>query len=631
MEKISHFDVKKRIIIIIVLIAFVFALLFGRLFYLQVVWSEGLQYLAYDQWTRELPFRADRGDIVDVNGVVLAKSSTVYTLYARPNEIDDKEYIAKSISGIIGVDSQSLVQKLSKTGVSEITVAKNLTKEQMLKLIATDIQGLYLTADSSRYYSYGNFLTQVLGFTNSDGIGQSGIELFYDEYLKGVDGASYTETDLIGRELDTNRTVYVDSIKGMTTRLTIDYYIQSFAEKAVSDAQLKYNSKSASCIVMSANTGAVLAMASAPTYDLNDIPRDDMDLLLQGARNLLVTDVYEPGSTFKILTSAIGMETGAIKKSYYCGGGSVVDGQRIKCWRSIGHGSQTFEKGIQNSCNCVFMDIALSAGTAIMYDYFEKFGLTQKTGIDISGEGGSIMLAEESVKTVDIARIGFGQAIAVTPIGLAAAVASVINGGKLVTPYVLDSVYSSDGNLAYRNTPTIKGTTVSEETSAQMREYLYGVVEEGGGKNAYVEGYRIGGKTGTAQKYKDGAIDRGAYVSSFIGFTEINGERILCLMKVDEPEGYAYYGSIVAAPLVGQIFRSTFAYYGIEPTLDPEDIPTAVTMPDIDGLSATAACAEMRKAGLTYEVAGEGSKVVYQFPAAGAEIDTNTVVYFVLG
>ena len=189
MEKISHFDVKKRIIIIIVLIAFVFALLFGRLFYLQVVWSEGLQYLAYDQWTRELPFRADRGDVVDVNGVVLAKSSTVYTLYARPNEIDDKEYIAKSISGIIGVDSQSLVQKLSKTGVSEITVAKNLTKEQMLKLIATDIQGLYLTADSSRYYSYGNFLTQVLGFTNSDGIGQSGIELFYDEYLKEVGGS----------------------------------------------------------------------------------------------------------------------------------------------------------------------------------------------------------------------------------------------------------------------------------------------------------------------------------------------------------------------------------------------------------------------------------------------------------
>lgn len=265
-----------------------------------------------------------------------------------------------------------------------------------------------------------------------------------------------------------------------------------------------------------------------------------------------------------------------------------------------------------------------------MYDYFDKFGLMQKTGIDISGEGGSIMLAEESVKTVDIARIGFGQAIAVTPVQLAAAVASVINGGKLVTPYVLDSIYSADGKLAYRNSPTVKNVTVSENTSAMMREYLYGVVEEGGGKNAYVEGYRIGGKTGTAQKYKDGAIDRGAYVSSFIGFTEINGERILCLMIVDEPEGYVYYGSIVAAPLVGQIFRSVFAYYDVAPYVSSGEEVKKIIMPDIYGLSATAACAAMREAGLTYEVAGEGSKVVYQFPEAGAIIDENTVTYFLL-
>lgn len=630
MEKISHFDVKKRIIIIIVLIAFVFALLFGRLFYLQVVWSEGLQYLAYDQWTRELPFRADRGDIVDVNGVVLAKSGTVYTLYARPNEIDDKEYIAKSISGIIGVDSQSLVQKLSKTGVSEITVAKNLTKEQMLKLIATDIQGLYLTADSSRYYSYGNFLTQVLGFTNSDGIGQSGIELFYDEYLKGVDGASYTETDLIGRELDTNRTVYVDSIKGMTTRLTIDYYIQSFAEKAVSDAQLKYNSKSASCIVMSANTGAVLAMASAPTYDLNDIPRDDMDLLLQGSRNLLVADVYEPGSTFKILTSAIGMETGAIKKSYYCGGGSVVDGQRIKCWRSIGHGSQTFEKGIQNSCNCVFMDVALTVGKETMYDYFEKFGLGSKTGVDITGEASGIMLAEKRVQNVDIARIGFGQAIAVTPIQLASAVCSVVNGGKLYTPYVVQDIVDVNGNIAYSHTSAVKNNTISKSTSDTLKEYLYSVVSEGSGKNAYVAGYEIGGKTGTAQKYENGAIASGKYISSFIGFSDVGDDTLVCLMLVDEPQGYVYYGSIVAAPYVGEIFSSIFAYKNMVPEYTDDEKPdyVEVTMPDLTDMSIADAIVALKKAGLDYEFAGESGKVIYQFPVAGQKVRSNQIVYF---
>lgn len=630
MEKISHFDVKKRIIIIIVLIAFVFALLFGRLFYLQVVWSEGLQYLAYDQWTRELPFRADRGDIVDVNGVVLAKSSTVYTLYARPNEIDDKEYIAKSISGIIGVDSQSLVQKLSKTGVSEITVAKNLTKEQMLKLIATDIQGLYLTADSSRYYSYGNFLTQVLGFTNSDGMGQSGIELFYDEYLKGVDGASYTETDLIGRELDTNRTVYVDSIKGMTTRLTIDYYIQSFAEKAVSDARLKYNSKSASCIVMSANTGAVLAMASAPTYDLNDIPRDDMDLLLQGSRNLLVTDVYEPGSTFKILTSAIGMETGAIKKSYYCGGGSVVDGQRIKCWRSIGHGSQNFEEGIQNSCNCVFMDVALTVGKETMYDYFEKFGLGSKTGVDITGEASGIMLAEKRVQNVDIARIGFGQAIAVTPIQLASAVCSVVNGGKLYTPYVVQDIVDVNGNVAYSHTSAVKNNTISKSTSDTLKEYLYSVVSEGSGKNAYVAGYEIGGKTGTAQKYENGAIASGKYISSFIGFSDVGDDTLVCLMLVDEPQGYVYYGSIVAAPYVREIFSSIFAYKNMAPEYSDDEKPDyiEVTMPDLTDMSIADAIVALKKAGLDYEFAGESGKVIYQFPVAGQKVRSNQIVYF---
>ena len=275
MDKISHFSIKKKLVISLVLLVFIFVLLFGRLFYLQVLWGTTLQYRAYDQWTRELPFRADRGDIVDANGVVLAKSSSSYTLYARPNELEDIPYIASSIADIIDMDKDKLIEKLSRKGVSEITVAKSLTKAQMLALIATDVDGLYLTANSDRYYTYGNFLTQVLGFTNSDGVGQSGVELYYDDYLKGVDGASYTQTDLIGRKLSSNVTTYVDSVKGMTTKLTIDYYMQSFAQKAVEDAQRTYSSNSASCIIMSANTGAVLAMASAPTYDLNDIPRDD--------------------------------------------------------------------------------------------------------------------------------------------------------------------------------------------------------------------------------------------------------------------------------------------------------------------------------------------------------------------
>ena len=631
MHKISHITLKRKLPAVFALVVFLFLLLIGRLFYIQIIDGNGLQTLALDQWTRDLPFRAERGDIVDRNGTVLAPSQTSYTLYVRPNDLEKHDEVARAVSAATGADFDNLYKKVIKTGVSEVKVATGLTRSQMLALSAYGFKGVYFAEDATRYYNYGNFATQLIGFTNSDGEGQSGIEQYYNAYLKGTDGASFTQTDLIGRELDDNVTSYLAPIKGMTAKLTIDFKLQSFAEKAVNDALATYSPKSASCLMMNADTGEILAMASAPTFDLNDIPRNDLSSLLAGAKNLLVTDVYEPGSTFKILTSAIGIETDVIKDSYYCPGYKVVDGQRIKCWRSIGHGSQDFAHGIMNSCNCVFMDIALSAGTSTMYDYFEKFGLTQKTGVDISGEGRSIMLAEESVKTVDIARIGFGQAIAVTPIQLATAVASVINGGRLVTPYVVDSIYSDDGKLAYRNSPTVRNTTVSESTSAKMREYLYGVVEEGGGKNAYVEGYRIGGKTGTAQKYKDGVIDRGAYVSSFIGFTEINGQRILCLMIVDEPQGYVYYGSIVAAPLVGQIFSSTFAYYDVAPKIDADDIPKAVVMPDVYGLSATAACAALRSAGLTYEVAGEGGSVVYQFPAAGAEIDDGTVVYFVLG
>ena len=610
------------------LLVFIFVLLFGRLFYLQVLWGTTLQYRAYDQWTRELPFRADRGDIVDANGVVLAKSSSSYTLYARPNELEDIPYIASSIADIIDMDKDKLIEKLSRKGVSEITVAKSLTKAQMLALIATDVDGLYLTANSDRYYTYGNFLTQVLGFTNSDGVGQSGVELYYDDYLKGVDGASYTQTDLIGRKLSSNVTTYVDSVKGMTTKLTIDYYMQSFAQKAVEDAQRTYSSNSASCIIMSANTGAVLAMASAPTYDLNDIPRDDMDLLLKGSRNLLVTDVYEPGSTFKILTSAIGLEQNAIKNSYYCGGSATVDGQRIKCWRSIGHGSQDFKHGIQNSCNCVFMDIALTVGKNKMYDYFSDFGLGAKTGVDITGEAGGIMLNLDRIQNVDIARIGFGQAIAVTPIQLVSAVCSVVNGGKLYTPYVVDSITDVKGNTAYSHVPTVRNTTVSQSTSDTMKEYLYSVVSEGGGKNAYVAGYNIGGKTGTAQKYENGAIARGKYISSFLGFTDVGDDTLVCLLLVDEPQGYTYYGSIVAAPFVGKLFSSIFAYKNIAPNYKDGEAPsyTEIDMPDLTGMSIADALVELKRAGLDCEIGGDGTKVTYQFPAAGQKVRSTAVV-----
>ena len=627
MVKISHISIRRRLSATLLLITFFLCILSGRLLYVQIINSDSLRTLAFEQWTRDLPFTADRGDITDVNGIKLASSMTLYTMYCRPSDVKEAEKIAAFVSDALDIDKTLLYTRLTKKGVSEVRLCRRVTRAEMLEVEQRDFSGIYFTADSARYYDQGDFLTQLLGFTDADNKGQSGLELQYDRYLTGINGYSYTETDLIGRELEDGDTYYVAPQKGMNVRLTIDYYMQAAAEKAVKDACARYDAKSVSCVMLNADTGAVLAMAQAPSYDLNDIPRDDVNALMENSSLNAVTDMYEPGSTFKILTSAIGLETGATKNSYYCGGSCSVDGQRIRCWRSIGHGSQDFRHGVYNSCNCVFVDVALTAGKDTMYDYFDKFGLGQKTGIDFYGESAGMLIARDSVKNVDLARIGFGQAVAVTPLQLASAVASCINGGYLYRPYVVEEILSQEGELAYRGGSYVKNTTISASTSEKLKDILYGVVDEGSGKNAAVEGYKIGGKTGTAQKYADGAIAAGKYISSFVGFTEINGSNIVCLFLVDEPQGYVYYGSIVAAPYVGEIFSALFSQYDVPAS--GETAKAEVVMPDITDLSFSDAAALLKKSGLDYEYAGTG-KVVYQLPAAGAKIEEGARVYFAM-
>lgn len=627
MVKISHISIRRRLSATLLLITFFLCILSGRLLYVQIINSDSLRTLAFEQWTRDLPFTADRGDITDVNGIELASSMTLYTMYCRPADVKEAEKIATFVSDALDIDKTLLYTRLTKKGVSEVRLCRRVTRAEMLEVEQRDFSGIYFTADSARYYDQGDFLTQLLGFTDADNKGQSGLELQYDRYLTGINGYSYTETDLIGRELEDGDTYYVAPQKGMNVRLTIDYYMQAAAEKAVKDACARYDAKSVSCVMLNADTGAVLAMAQAPSYDLNDIPRDDVNALMENSSLNAVTDMYEPGSTFKILTSAIGLETGATKNSYYCSGSCSVDGQRIRCWRSIGHGSQDFRHGVYNSCNCVFVDVALTAGKDTMYDYFDKFGLGQKTGIDFYGESAGMLIARDSVKNVDLARIGFGQAVAVTPLQLASAVASCINGGYLYRPYVVEEILSQEGELAYRGGSYVKNTTISASTSEKLKDILYGVVDEGSGKNAAVEGYKIGGKTGTAQKYADGAIAAGKYISSFVGFTEINGSNIVCLFLVDEPQGYVYYGSIVAAPYVGEIFSALFSQYDVPAS--GETAKAEVVMPDITDLSFSDAAALLKKSGLDYEYAGTG-KVVYQLPAAGAKIEEGALVYFAM-
>ena len=611
-------------------IAFFFCVVTGKLTYVQLVEGRTLQARALDQWTRDVPLRATRGGIYDRNGVLLAGTDTSYTLYVRPVEVADKEALAAAISDCLYLDYDRALSLISKKGASEVTVAKKVTKAQTLALQAQVDKGVYFSQDIDRYYPYGNFMCQLLGFTDADTLGQTGLELYYDDYLKGLDGYQLTEADIRGNSIADSIT-YIPAVEGFDISLTVDKSIQYFAESAVENAYLKYNAKSAACVVMD-DLGGVVAVAQAPNFDLNNVPRDDLEALFAMSKISATTNVYEMGSTFKIITLAAALNEGVagLGDTFYCAGSKEVDGQRIKCWKSKGHGSQTLGEAVQNSCNCAFMELALRVGTAKMYEYFRKFGLTEKTGVDISGEASGLLLKEENVKTVDLARIGFGQAIAVTPMELIRAVTACVNGGTLYTPHILDAVYDKDGKLVETN--RIEGVRVlKSDTSATVRDLLLGVVNGGSGRLAGVAGYEIGGKTGTAQKYRDGGIDRGKYLSSFIGFLTAGDRQYVALLYVDEPQGYLYYGSQVAAPFVGEIFKNTAAYLDLTPqTTEDNEVETFV-MPDLTGKSYGEVQAVCKQYDVYLEASGEGAKVTYQFPVAGAVLQKPCVLYVDMG
>ncbi len=627
----SLYPIRRKLLIITVSIAFFFCAIIGRVGFIQLVEGKELQEKALSQWTRDLPLTASRGNIYDTNGEILAGTTTLYTLYVRPRAISDVSALCTALAPVINSDYQTLYNKILGKKVSEITVAKNLTKEQMLAVKSLNIAGVYFSEGTKRYYPYGNFMTQILGYTNVDGVGQEGLEAYLDKYLSGVNGMLLTESDLTGLELENGTVSYIPAIAGLNVTLTVDRAIQQYAEQIVYDAIKEHEALSASCIVMNAKTGAVIAMANAPGFDLNSPPRNDITTLYSNMKNRLITDVYEPGSTFKIITAAAALNEGKVNKNsaFYDPGYRIVDGQRIKCWKTTGHGSQTFAEGVQNSCNSVFMDIALSVGVEKMYDYFEAFGLTKKTGIDMKGETASLLLPESNVKNVDLARMGFGHAIAVSPLQLVTAAAAAVNGGKLMTPYVCEKITDSSGRIVFSAQPNQKSEVITQETSKTLSLLLEKVVSEGSGKHAYVNGYSIGGKTGTAQKYKDGVIASGAYVSSFLGFAPADNPEYVILMSVNEPSTGVYYGSLVAAPYVGKIFANLFAHYAIapDPKLIAEDYDVYFEMPNLIGKTLAEASVILKECGIVFECSDSGGVVSKQLPKEGSLINKYTVAY----
>lgn len=555
-------------------ITFVFCLIAVRLIYVQLAWGAELKFKASDQWNREIPIIAARGVISDRNGEIIAGNRTTYSVFVRPNAVQNAEYAATVLGGIFSVDPQSILKKIDGGKVSEVTVARQVDKESIEKLVSYDIAGVYYSRDNTRSYSYNDALCQVLGFTSSDGSGLSGIEKYYDRILSGTDGEITYSTDIVGIETENSVVVYKEARAGDEVRLTIDMDIQLAAEDAMKSVYNSSKAKAVSCVVLNPQNFDILAMVNYPSYDLNNVPRNDNELLNSLSRNHLVSDIYEPGSTFKVVTAAANIEeylsgnNKAFSNSYIFNGSRTrtVDGTKIKCWsdHSNGkHSNQTLSSALNNSCNPCFTDMALSLGSQTFYKYLNSFGFGNVTGLDFNGEALGMLVPQTAVRDCDLARIGFGQTVAVTGIQLACAVAAAVNGGNYYVPHLLKSVVSADGKKTEEFKPVLKNKVISEKASDILAEMLEGVVKEGSGKHAYIEGYKVGGKTGTAQKYEDGHVAQGKYVSSFAGFFPANKPEYLALIIVDEPQG-TYYGSAVAAPVAKEIFEDIIKIKNLE-------------------------------------------------------------------
>lgn len=543
--------------------------------YVQVINGESLQEKAIDQWTREIPVVASRGKITDVNGVVLAGNDDTYTVFVRKKAVKNSETLCDTLSSVLGTDREYVYGRLNGTSSSEVTIKKQVPKSKIDELLKKNLDGVYYSRDNSRVYPYNELLSSVLGFTSTDGKGQSGLEAYYDKFLSGSNGEILYETDIVGVEIENGKASYIPATDGLNVKLTIDYEVQQLCEAAMEEAMTVHNAKSAKMLVLDPQTGAIRAMCTKPSFSLNEVPRNDLSLLNSLGRNGIVCDVYEPGSTFKILTAAADLQEyiegnkSAFSPSHIYNSSRFrfIDGQRVKCWSMHNNGKHSnldLQGALNNSCNPIFVDIAMSLGKETMYKYIEKFNFGSVTGVDFAGEAQGMVLPVSAVQNVDLARIAFGQTVAVTALQLAAATAAAVNGGVYYTPYLASEIYDDNGVTAQRIYPKAKSRAISKEASAKLAEMLEGVVRDGSGKHAYIEGYRVGGKTGTAQKYENGVIAAGKYISSFVGFFPADAPEYLALVVIDEPEGQ-YYGSTVAAPYAKQVFEGIIKLKNIKP------------------------------------------------------------------
>ena len=625
----AELHIRKRVLALLMLLVLLFTLLVVRIAYLTTAQSDTLTRRGISQWTREGTVYARRGAILDTNGQTLVLSATAYIVSVDPRKVSDITLFAQTVCPILDLSEESVAAKVADKTKASVLLKRQVSREKADELRALQASGspevvlqlkaLLFDEDVKRVYPRGAFLTQVLGLTNVDSVGQSGLEMQYETLLRGTAGTILRSVDGRAQPIYDSENLYIEPQDGNSIRLTIDATIQEICEKAMRECYEVNKAQAVHVIAMNPYTGAILAMCSKPDYDPNDPPREQVDALTRLMRICLVSDAYEPGSTFKILTAAAALDAGVTtpEDRFYCSARIKVDGDTIRCWGNP-HGAESMAEGLQNSCNPVFVELALRLGAERFYQYLHAFGLGSKTNVDLQGEGSGILIPAASVKNVDLARIGFGQSVAVTPIQLLTAACAVINGGRLMQPYLLKEAISPEGEVLYRTQPTVVGAPISAETSATMRELLELVVSEGGARNAAIEGYRIGGKTGTAQVYKDGRIVSDVHIGSFLGFAPADDPRIALLVIVDEADTPVDYGGTTAAPFARQILADVLPYLGCSPS--QRDGREEIQVADAVGMPLWEARKLIAEQGFRVLDDGAGDTVTAQMPVAGATL-----------
>lgn len=629
----KHFRI--RLVVLFVTLLLIAVIL--KVFYIQVFQYQKLNSLANDLWQRNLPITPDRGLILDRNGKVLASNITTTSLYLVPNQIKNKEEVAKTLSEILEVPYDEMYKHVSKkTSIERVhPEGRQLSFEIADKINSYNYDGIYLLKEAKRYYPYNDLLSHVLGYVGIDNQGLSGLELKYNEELTGTSGSIKYYSDAKGNRLN-KAEEYKEAISGNNVYLTIDLDLQQSVERELDNAIAKYNPEHALAIAINPKTGEILAMASRPSYNPNEYQTYTQEVL---SRNLPIWMTYEPGSTMKITTLSAAINEGVVNlftDTFFDSGSINVDGATIHCWKSGGHGAQTFLNVVENSCNPGFVNLGFRLGKEKLFKYIKDFGFGEKTGIDLTGEAKGILFDLDRVGNVELATTAFGQGISVTPIQQVRSVSAAVNGGTLYQPYIVKRVENATTKETISEVnPTVIRQVITEESSKLVRFALENVVAHGSGRNAYIENYRIGGKTGTAQKVNNGRYMVGNYILSFIGFLPADDPEIVLYVAVDNPKGVTQYGGVVAAPIAKAIFSSYIEMNNVPKSKDT--IPKTYNwldtkysiLPNVIGKTIKEANNILKDYKIEYS--GEGNKVIYQSPEPEYYVSDGSTVKLMLG